>query len=163
MNVGDAVVITSGRRIALALGYVAEISNAVVSLTCDRSIRCGKGACYRVDADVFSSGMASIRSNLMSLILKKDNRAACQTPLYARETLTVDQIQGKEKVSFVKSNSEGNIGELLKDWRRLNVALTRARKSLVLIGSRKTLSSFGIYKQMIKGWYYYSQRGEGER
>ncbi|CAG5133176.1 unnamed protein product [Candidula unifasciata] len=59
------------------------------------------------------------------------------------EVNTVDQYQGRDKsiiaVSFVRSQSAG---ELLKDLRRLNVALTRARHKLILIGSASALKSY---------------------
>ncbi|KAG0333074.1 Tripartite DNA replication factor [Podila horticola] len=49
---------------------------------------------------------------------------------------TVDRFQGKDKdcviVSLVRSNNDQEVGELLKDWRRINVAFTRAKKKLVV-------------------------------
>ena len=57
-------------------------------------------------------------------------------------TLT-DAVSGRDKeciiISFVRSNDEGNVGELLIDWRRINVALTRAKHKLIMIGSPSTL------------------------
>lgn len=57
---------------------------------------------------------------------------------------TVDRFQGKEKacliISFVRSNTSCLVGDLLKDWRRINVAITRARCKLIIIGSESTLS-----------------------
>ncbi|ELK09591.1 DNA2-like helicase [Pteropus alecto] len=54
------------------------------------------------------------------------------------EVNTVDKYQGRDKsiilVSFVRSNKDGTLGELLKDWRRLNVAITRAKHKLILLG-----------------------------
>jgi DNA replication ATP-dependent helicase Dna2 len=61
------------------------------------------------------------------------------------ETLTADRSQGRDKdciiISMCRSNDTNSIGDLLKDWRRLNVSFTRARSKLVIFGSRKTLSS----------------------
>ncbi|KAI0056156.1 Dna2-domain-containing protein [Artomyces pyxidatus] len=59
------------------------------------------------------------------------------------EILTADRSQGRDKdcivISMVRSNDGGQIGDLVRDWRRLNVAFTRARSKLVIIGSRSTL------------------------
>ncbi|KAJ8416071.1 hypothetical protein AAFF_G00380930 [Aldrovandia affinis] len=56
----------------------------------------------------------------------------------AVEVNTVDKYQGRDKsviiVSFVRSNMEGNLGELMQDWRRLNVAITRAKHKLLMLG-----------------------------
>ena len=61
------------------------------------------------------------------------------------EISTVDRYQGRDKdaiiLSFVRSNPEGNTGRLLQDKRRLNVALTRAKAKLIMIGSFSTLKS----------------------
>lgn len=60
------------------------------------------------------------------------------------ESSTADRYQGRDKeviiVSLVRNNQHGNIGDLLKDWRRVNVALTRARSKLIIIGSAETVS-----------------------
>ncbi len=64
------------------------------------------------------------------------------------DVLTVDKYQGRDKacivLSFARSNDQERTGELLKDWRRINVALTRAKHKLVLIGSRRTLQGSAI-------------------
>eukprot|EP00397_Hematodinium_sp_SG-2012_P002090 GEMP01002096.1.p1 GENE.GEMP01002096.1~~GEMP01002096.1.p1 ORF type:complete len:1380 (-),score=300.30 GEMP01002096.1:741-4880(-) len=61
------------------------------------------------------------------------------------EVLTVDQSQGRDKacviVSLVRSNPDKNVGDLLEDWRRLNVLLTRAKCKLLLVGSMSTFLS----------------------
>ena len=60
------------------------------------------------------------------------------------ELHTADKFQGRDKevvvVSCVRSNDNKNVGELLRDWRRINVALTRSRSKLIVIGCRSTLS-----------------------
>ena len=69
------------------------------------------------------------------------------------EIKTVDGFQGREKevviVSFVRSNKSGEIG-FLKDLRRLNVSITRAKRKLVLIGDSTTLERNGCYKRLIE-------------
>lgn len=68
------------------------------------------------------------------------------------EVKTVDGFQGREKeviiFSAVRSNPAREFG-FLKDRRRLNVALTRARRGLIVIGSRKTLSASPIWKKWL--------------
>lgn len=89
------------------------------------------------------------------------------------EILTADKSQGRDKdciiISLVRSNEDGSvslystykalyilasadlpcqIGELLRDWRRINVSFTRAKKKLVIFGSAKTLAG----DKMLKGF-----------
>ncbi len=65
---------------------------------------------------------------------------------------TVDGFQGQERsviyISLVRSNSTGEIG-FLNDIRRMNVALTRAQKKLVVIGDSATLAKYPFYKNFI--------------
>jgi len=65
----------------------------------------------------------------------------------AVEMHTADRFQGRDKeviiLSLVRSNEARSIGELLKDWRRINVAFTRAKTKLLVIGSRETLKGNG--------------------
>lgn len=65
---------------------------------------------------------------------------------------TIDSFQGQERdmmyISMTRSNTKGEIG-FLSDIRRMNVAMTRARKSLVVIGDSATLSSSLFYKNFI--------------
>ncbi|GAB4041157.1 AAA domain-containing protein [Spirosoma gilvum] len=65
---------------------------------------------------------------------------------------TIDSFQGQERdivyISLVRSNTEGDIG-FLSDIRRMNVAMTRARKKLVIIGDSATLASLPFYADFI--------------
>jgi ATP-dependent RNA/DNA helicase IGHMBP2 len=73
---------------------------------------------------------------------------------------TVDSFQGQERdiiyISMTRSNSEGEIG-FLADIRRMNVAMTRAKQKLVVIGDSATLSQFPFYDDFI----YYAQSIDG--
>ncbi|MDB4918833.1 AAA domain-containing protein [Mucilaginibacter sp.] len=65
---------------------------------------------------------------------------------------TIDSFQGQERdavyISMVRSNTTGDIG-FLSDIRRMNVAMTRARKKLVVIGDSSTLGNFPFYADFI--------------
>ena len=66
------------------------------------------------------------------------------------EVNTIDSFQGQEAdvvyISLVRSNAEGEIG-FLKDYRRMNVAMTRAKKGLIVIGDSATLANDSFYAQ----------------
>ena len=73
---------------------------------------------------------------------------------------TVDGFQGQERdvivISLVRDNTEGNIG-FLRDLRRMNVALTRARMKLIIVGNSKTLSRHRFYRVLIE---HIKEKGE---
>ena len=66
---------------------------------------------------------------------------------------SVDGFQGREKeavvLSLVRSNVEGEIG-FLGDVRRTNVALTRARRKLLVVGDSATLSVLPFYRRLFE-------------
>lgn len=68
------------------------------------------------------------------------------------EVNTVDGFQGQERdvvyISLTRSNAEGSIG-FLSDYRRMNVAITRARAKLVLVGDSATLAKTAFYSELI--------------
>lgn len=72
---------------------------------------------------------------------------------------TVDGFQGQERdvivISLVRSNDEGNIG-FLRDLRRMNVAMTRARMKLIIIGSVVTLTRHPFYLKLYESLGVYS-------
>jgi ATP-dependent RNA/DNA helicase IGHMBP2 len=65
---------------------------------------------------------------------------------------TIDSFQGQEKeniiVSLVRSNDEGDIG-FLKDYRRMNVAITRAKEQLFVIGDSATIGADSFYNAFL--------------
>ncbi|MGM0436775.1 MAG: IGHMBP2 family helicase [Bacillota bacterium] len=78
------------------------------------------------------------------------------------EINTVDGFQGREKelivLSLVRSNKRDNIG-FLRDLRRMNVSLTRAKRKLIIIGDKDTISSHRLYEDLVNyvkenGLYY---------
>ena len=73
---------------------------------------------------------------------------------------TVDGFQGQERdvivISMVRDNDDGIIG-FLRDMRRMNVAMTRARMKLIIIGSIETLSRHRFYRELID---YVRDKGE---
>jgi ATP-dependent RNA/DNA helicase IGHMBP2 len=66
---------------------------------------------------------------------------------------TVDAFQGQERdviaISFVRSNTKAEVG-FLSDIRRTNVAMTRARKKLIMIGDSATLGSHPFYIDLLE-------------
>jgi superfamily I DNA and/or RNA helicase len=68
------------------------------------------------------------------------------------EIKTVDGFQGREKeiiiISLVRSNDSGSIG-FLSDVRRLNVAITRARRKLIIVGHVPTMAKNDTYKKLL--------------
>jgi superfamily I DNA and/or RNA helicase len=87
-------------------------------------------------------------------ILKEQllNIAALRPVLTKITVNTIDSFQGQERdivyISMTRSNNENMIG-FLSDIRRMNVAMTRARKKLVIIGDSATLAQFHFYEGLI--------------
>nr|GMC75970.1 DNA replication ATP-dependent helicase/nuclease DNA2 [Ipomoea batatas] len=79
-----------------------------------------------------------------------------QTVSKSVEIHTIDKYQGRDKdcilVSFVRSNEspKSSVSTLLGDWHRINVALTRAKKKLIMVGSCATLSKVPLLKLLIE-------------
>ncbi len=66
---------------------------------------------------------------------------------------TIDSFQGQEQqnimLSLVRSNDDGDIG-FLKDYRRMNVAITRAKENLIIIGDSATLGNDNFYDRFLQ-------------
>lgn len=73
--------------------------------------------------------------------------------LKEKDIQTIDGFQGQERdciiISLVRSNHEGSIG-FLKDYRRMNVALTRAKNKLVVIGDSATIGQDKFYSDFLE-------------
>ena len=72
---------------------------------------------------------------------------------------TIDSFQGQEKekiiLSLVRSNDDGDIG-FLKDYRRMNVAITRAKEQLLVIGDSATIGGDKFYQSFLE---YVEEKG----
>jgi DNA replication ATP-dependent helicase Dna2 len=93
---------------------------------------------------LYRSQLALLNQNLRACGgTNTSGNGAARDPSSAVEMHTADRFQGRDKevivLSLVRSNDASNVGDLLKDWRRVNVALTRARTKLIVIGSWDTI------------------------
>jgi ATP-dependent RNA/DNA helicase IGHMBP2 len=93
-------------------------------------------------------------------LLKLAEASAVLEPLHKLVSInTVDAFQGQERdviaISFVRSNEKGEVG-FLSDIRRTNVAMTRAKKKLIMIGDSATLGSHPFYLELLE----YVQKNE---
>ncbi|KAF3053153.1 Tripartite DNA replication factor [Didymella keratinophila] len=110
----------------------------------------------------YRSQLALLRSSLSSTHTQTtSSERLAPAAVSDVELHTADKFQGRDKevvlVSCVRSNDVQSVGELLKDRRRVNVALTRARSKLVIVGSEKTLSGNDLLRDIVgmcreKGW-----------
>ena len=101
----------------------------------------------RVDIGVISPYRAQVQ--YLRALLRRDDTLR---PLTGQLTVnTVDAFQGQERdvilVSLVRANEDGQIG-FLSDLRRMNVAITRARMKLIILGSAATLCRHRFYRKL---------------
>ena len=104
--------------------------------------------------DALSSvGVISPYKAQVNLLNEKFAEAGLPETLTKKTVInTVDSFQGQERdviyISLVRSNEEGQIG-FLSDTRRMNVAMTRARKKLVVIGDSGTIGQHPFYEKFL--------------
>jgi superfamily I DNA and/or RNA helicase len=104
----------------------------------------------RIDVGIISPYRAQVQ--LLRQLLRKNEGLK---PFRRAITVnTVDGFQGQERdvivISLVRSNDEGQIG-FLRDLRRMNVAITRARMKVIILGDRHTLTRHPFYRKL---WQY---------
>ena len=101
----------------------------------------------RLDVGVISPYRAQVQY-LRRLLKKKEFFKPYRSLISVN---TVDGFQGQERdiilISLVRANDEGQIG-FLRDLRRMNVAITRARMKLIIIGDASTLTRHPFYKRL---------------
>ena len=100
-----------------------------------------------------SIGLISPYKEQKKLLYEKFNQEIFSQYFKHQVTIdTVDGFQGQERdviyISLVRSNESGTIG-FLSDTRRMNVAMTRARRKLILIGNSATLGSHAFYSDYL--------------
>ena len=107
----------------------------------------------RIDIGLISPYRAQVQY-LRRLLMKREYFKPFRRQISVN---TVDGFQGQERdvivISLVRSNDEGQIG-FLRDLRRMNVAITRARMKVIILGNRKTLTRHPFYRQL---WKYITQ------
>jgi superfamily I DNA and/or RNA helicase len=101
----------------------------------------------QIDTGVISPYRAQVQ--YLRHLIKKDEFFKPYRKLISVNT--VDGFQGQERdiilISLVRSNEEGQIG-FLRDLRRMNVAITRARMKVIILGDPATLCRHPFYKQL---------------
>jgi superfamily I DNA and/or RNA helicase len=101
----------------------------------------------RLDVGVISPYRAQVQY-LRSQLRKKEYFKPFRTLISVN---TVDGFQGQERdiivISLVRSNDEGQIG-FLRDLRRMNVAITRARMKLIILGDAHTMARHPFYRRL---------------
>ena len=106
--------------------------------------------CLQIANDYLNDGICEEDIGIISPYADQVKIIQDKTPI---EVKTVDGFQGREKeiiiISTVRSNTNGNIG-FLSDLRRLNVAITRAKRKLIIIGNRNTLKANPTYARLIE-------------
>ena len=112
----------------------------------------------RIDVGIISPYRAQVQY-LRQLVRRSDYFK----PLRGQFTVnTVDGFQGQERdvvvISLVRANDEGQIG-FLRDLRRMNVAITRARMKLIILGDVATMTRHPFYAQLYK---YINSLNDGE-
>ncbi len=120
---------------------VGQLKNYITKIGRERFLE------ERIDVGLISPYKAQVQ--FLRQLLKKDSFFK---PYRSAITVnTVDGFQGQERdvilISLVRANEEGQIG-FLNDLRRMNVAITRARMKLIILGDASTLTRHPFYRKL---------------
>jgi ATP-dependent RNA/DNA helicase IGHMBP2 len=107
---------------------------------------------HSLDSDLSIGIISPYKSQVVYLTENAMNYKALSEHREKIAINTVDAFQGQERdiiaISLVRSNEEGEIG-FLGDERRMNVAMTRARKKLIMVGDSATLANHSFYQELL--------------
>jgi ATP-dependent RNA/DNA helicase IGHMBP2 len=107
----------------------------------------------RLARDLLDAGVLPQDIGLISPYAAQVRHLRDRMAMPGLEIDTIDGFQGREKeailVSLVRSNAAGEIG-FLGDIRRMNVALTRARRKLIVVGDSATISHHPFYQRLLE-------------
>ena len=116
-----------------------------------------------IDSSLFEKttiGIISPYKAQISVLKQLVNKSHTLAPIRHNISInTVDGFQGQERdiilISMVRDNEQGSIG-FLKDLRRMNVAITRAKRKLIVVGNCETLAHTRFYQELID---YFQENG----
>ena len=106
----------------------------------------------RVRNERIDFGLISPYKSQVQRLRKKVKSSTALKPVRSAITVnTIDGFQGQERdvilISLVRANDDGNIG-FLRELRRMNVAITRARMKLIIVGDSETLTRHAFYRKL---------------
>lgn len=106
----------------------------------------------RVKNERIDFGLISPYKSQVQRLRKKVRFSPALKPVRSAITVnTIDGFQGQERdvilISLVRANDDGNIG-FLRELRRMNVAITRARMKLIIVGDSETLTRHAFYRKL---------------
>ena len=159
----DTAVLDSGEEF-VGNGYGRinkEEAQLTVRVLCQYADRVGMRRLLDECVDI---GVISPYRAQVQYLRKIIRQCATLKPLRRQITVnTVDAFQGQERdiiiVSLVRANEQGNIG-FLRDLRRMNVAMTRARMKLIILGNSETLCRHRFYRELFRRCDKYNRKGE---
>jgi superfamily I DNA and/or RNA helicase len=133
----------------------ADYSEAVEAAGASRFNAAEATLVMRKVTELLEAGLAAKQISVISPYAAQVRLLREQLAVYLEDGLeigSIDGMQGREQeaviISLVRSNQEGAIG-FLADTRRMNVALTRARRKLIIIGDSATIGGDPFYAALL--------------